>query len=34
VSGRQFKCWLEKGYVHVRKIGVLGNPVIRADAEE
>ena len=30
----RFKCWVEKGYVHVRKVGGRGNLVIWADAEE
>ena len=34
VSYCRFKCWVEKGYVHVRKVGGRGNLVIWADAEE
>src|SRR5271166_6872706 len=34
VSYCRFKCWVEKGYVHVRRVGRRGNLVIWADAEE
>ena len=34
VSYCRFKCWVEKGYVHVRKVGGRGNLVIWADAED